>query len=149
MSKKSYIERKENNCYITYQIILDTINAEKYNISLDGIDFIYKSLDANGIKIVDELPENIAAVHCDKHQNTGITKYRQKKKINTEEYSFSYTVKTSNATSRSCPEEALDYLLVCSEEGLNLMRGYFDCYKKCRLSRVEVEQLIEYLPKRD
>ncbi|MFY9370755.1 MAG: RNA polymerase sigma factor region1.1 domain-containing protein [bacterium] len=144
--KNLILKGKENNCYITYQIILDTINAEKYNISLDGIDFIYKSLDANGIKIVDELPENIAAVHCDKHQNTGITKYRQKKKINTEEYSFSYTVKTSNATSRSCPEEALDYLLVCSEEGLNLNeKDILTVIRKCRLSRVEVEQLIEYL----
>ncbi len=37
-------------------------------------------------------------------------------------------------------------MLVCSEEGLNLNeKDILTVIRKCRLSRVEVEQLIEYL----
>ncbi|MEW6227479.1 MAG: RNA polymerase sigma factor region1.1 domain-containing protein [Bacillota bacterium] len=139
--------------YVTYRMIGDVLRSTRSEMSMENLDCVYDRLVAEGVQIVDRLPESAAirvAAHADEADAgeplsgyPGLSRGPRGRRLATRDDDRSDTVDWCEPA--LCPEEAIDELLLLAEAGLLCSGIFWSAAEKCRLSRSEARQLAEYL----
>ena len=137
---------------ITYQIVIDTLHDTQCEVTMEALDLIYDRLATEGIEIVDRLPDMPATTvdeYVDQEGKESKWKYRKRtevvKRKQGYQHGYDFTETLSGTGAGLCPEEAIDKLFLRAETGLLSGRIFLNIVKKYRLSKNEVEELVEYL----
>lgn len=138
--------------YVTYRMVRDTLHGTQPEVCMEALDFIYERLVAEGIEIVDQLPDRAAIAvgpDTDEGDKEGSYEYQPRAETARWKRRYKYVYDTSETPSMPepslCPEEAIDELLFRAEAGLLYGKVFWNIVKKCQLSKLEVRQLVEYL----
>lgn len=139
--------------YVTYEIINNVLYNKQYDISMDDIDLIYERLIAEGIEIVDQLPDSSKKINDASLGNTGESVCKQRRQIGVSKRNRRYANYNHYSKEGSdriecilCPEEAVDKLIYCWETTGQLSSEYFlTIIVDYCLSDLEINQLIDYL----
>lgn len=119
---------------ITYDAVKEQLNASGIALSLDTLDRVYDYLKSNGVKLTDEIPANTAP--CEVHDERRSAASLASGKVGDEsEYHIILP----------CVEAAIDRLVATATEGVVDLNAFTEMLEVCRLSEIDVQQLIEYL----
>lgn len=138
--------------YVSYRIVRDALHGIQPEVSMEALDLIYERLVAEGIEIVDQIPDRpaIAAGSDTNEAEEGSgSEYQPLARVARRKRRYKYGYDTSEASTRRkprfCPERAIDMLLFRAEAGLPCGRIFLKIISSCKLSRSEVGELVEYL----
>ncbi|OIQ08638.1 RNA polymerase sigma factor SigA [Moorella thermoacetica] len=140
---------KRQGSYITYQVVIDMFRASECDVSMEALDWVYERLIAEGIELVDQLPDSKAVdrdwqryheVTPESSQQPEVVSRRRPKR-----YNYYLEEDLEQPDPDSCPEEAIDNLLFRAETGLLSAEDILTLIEECRLSSLEVRQLFDYL----
>lgn len=118
--------------YMRMHTLAGALRDTGCKLSTQDLDRIQNHLAAKGIRIVDELPAR-STVAADGRQRR---RYRVADRVRPA---------PGRPAEALCPEEAIDTLLLAAERGLFCERVLVRTIRACRLSQVEVAELLEYL----
>lgn len=140
---------KRQGGYITYQTIIDIFHASANDVSLEALDLVYERLKSEGIELVDQLPDiQIEDRKWQRYQEVIPAHPQRLKGVPTRRHGradYSQEEALEQPESASCPEDAIDNLLFQAEAGKLSPKDILTLIKECRLSSLEVRQLIDYL----
>jgi hypothetical protein len=112
---------------------------------MEALDWVYERLTAEGIKLVDQLPDSPAKEVISQDSGGSIQKYRRRARASPRKRRYSCDYESVESSSALCPEEAIDELLFRAETGLLRGEDLLTIIEGCRLSALDVDQLVEYL----
>ncbi|QUL97789.1 MAG: RNA polymerase sigma factor region1.1 domain-containing protein [Candidatus Fermentithermobacillus carboniphilus] len=148
--RKLISQGKRHDGLITYTMILDVLDKEAIEVSVEDVDSIYKRLRLAGIEIVDGLPDSnvlptsrpqqwCLSVKTRRPARVGQRRRRYRRKY-VDEDPFWYELALA-----TCPEKALDALVSKAECGTLSKSDLINVAEQYELSTVETRQLVEYL----
>lgn len=126
--------------YVEMRTLAGMLCATGCKLSTQDLDRIHKHLAAHGIRTVDELPARSAVAYDGGQRRSHRVAYRVRPGRGAPSYPAH-----SRPAEALCPEEAIDRLLLAAERGLFCERVLVRTIRDCRLSQVEVAELLEYL----
>jgi hypothetical protein len=134
---------------VTYQILINLLRNAHCDVSMEALDWICERLATEGIELVDQLPAKPVTNVQWQDKRRGIQQYRCQTQVTRQKprYNWDYDfVDDSDWIDYAlCPEEVVDELWFRAETGVLRSEDVSAVLEKCRLSPVEVLQLIEYL----
>ncbi|BCV22809.1 RNA polymerase sigma factor region1.1 domain-containing protein [Moorella sp. Hama-1] len=135
--------------YVTYQVIIDTLNDKMSDVSMEALDRVYEHLAAKGIEIVDELPGKQIIDACNQDNKEDNRECRQRVGITRPKRSYNYdydsTISTGRTKTTLCLEDIIDKLIFRAETGRLRDQDFLTIVEECHPNALEVKQLIEYL----
>ncbi|KYH31874.1 sigma-70 family RNA polymerase sigma factor [Neomoorella mulderi] len=140
---------KRQGGYITYQGIIDMFRASECDVSMEALDWVYERLIAEGIELVDQLPDSQVVnrnwqryqeVTPESPQRPEVVPRRRHKR-----YDYYLEEDLEQPEPASCLEEAIDNLLFQAGTGPLSAKDILTLIEDCRLSSFEVRQLFDYL----
>ncbi|TDA65826.1 MAG: sigma-70 family RNA polymerase sigma factor [Clostridia bacterium] len=143
---------KRQDGYVTYQVVIDMFRASECDVSMEALDWVYERLVAEGIELVDQLPGGEATKGewpedreplPESPRQPEVVPSRRRKRL--EYYPIEELEQTEPA---SCPEEAIDRLLLLAETRPLFAEDLLTLIEDCCLSALETRQLFDYLGSR-
>lgn len=140
---------KRQGGYVTYQVVVDVFCASEQDVSMEALDWVYERLVAEGIELVDQLPDGEATKGKrpedreplpESPRQPEVVSSRRRKRH--EYYPIEELEQTEPA---SCPEEAIDRLLLLAETRPLSAEDLLTLIEDCCLSALETHQLFDYL----
>lgn len=140
---------KQQDGYVTYQVVIETLQGQQGNVSMEALDWVYERLAAEGIELVDQLPNDQATsgkwsdyweAPPENLRRPETIPKRQRKR-----YRYYSEKGPSQREPDPCPEEAIDKLLLRAETGVLSAEDVLTLIEDCCLSALEARQLLDYL----
>lgn len=140
---------KRQNGFITYQLISDTLRAQRCDLSLTTLDHIYSGLSSEGIEIVDQLPATSCMGQGGGAKGESDWELRSRGRVavrRTPRIREGTALETQGYTEVVlCPEEALDRILWRAQNRTLRAKDLWAAIEACHLMDSEAQQFIEYL----
>jgi len=148
--RKLVSEGKRHDGLITYTMILDVLDKEAVEVSVEDVDSIYKRLRLAGIEIVDGLPDGNVLPTIKPQQRHLSVKTRGLARAGERRRRYSRNYMNEEASWYElalavCPEKALDALVLKAEWGTLSKSDLINVAEQYGFSTVETRQLVEYL----
>lgn len=142
---------KKYGGYITYQAVINTLQARQLDASMEVLDLVYERLSTGGIELVDQLPDVPRPGVDVKWRDAGETlQDHQGRSATAPPRQLSGARGLNHDTVAEdlypCPEEMIDALLShVDEAGLLRREDFLTMVEESNLTALEVDQLVEYL----